>query len=95
MKCECRKNLEAKLRDHVAAQLPEGHEGFYAKLEGYGFGIDKETMAMTSILMIPYKGEVMVPKKTGGGMKKQKINTSVRARFCPFCGKPTESEEAA
>jgi len=94
MQCECRKDLEAKLRNHVTAQLPEGHEGFDAELECYGFGIDQETMSMTSIMIIPYKGEVMVPKKTGGGMKRQKINTSVRARFCPFCGASTEAKEA-
>lgn len=95
MQCECRENLEAKLRDHVAAKLPEGYEGFHAKLEGFGFGINQETLTMTTILMIPYKGEVLVPKKTGDGMKKQKINTSVRAMFCPFCGQPTEANEAA
>lgn len=93
MQCECRQDLESKLREHVTAQLPEGYQGFDAKLEGYGFGINKETLTMTSILMIPYKGEVMVPKKTGGGHKRQRINTSVRATFCPFCGKRADAEE--
>jgi hypothetical protein len=95
MQCKCRDDLEAKLKDHVTENLAEGYEDFDASLQGYGFGMDRESLTMTSVFLIPFKGEVMVPKKNGGGMKRQKINTNVRASFCPFCGKSTESEQAA
>ncbi|MEL7966345.1 hypothetical protein AAG587_08210 [Vreelandella neptunia] len=95
MECECRADLEAKLKDHVTKSLGEGYEDFDASLQGYGFGMDSETLTMTSVFLIPFKGEVMVPNKNGGGMKRQKVDTSVRASFCPFCGKSTEAEKAA
>lgn len=95
MQCECRSELEAKLKEHVAKTLPEGFADFDASLQGFGFGMDSETLTMTSIFMVPYKGDVMVPKKNGDGMKRQKIDTSIRAQYCPFCGKATEANEKA
>lgn len=93
MQCQCRADLENKLRQHIEEKLPEGAQDYEARLQGYGFGMNPDTLTPTSIMMIPYKGEVMVPKKSGGGMKRQKIDTSVRASFCPFCGTPTSSEK--
>lgn len=95
MQCECRADLELKLKEHVAKNLPEGYEELDASLQGYGFGMDSETLTMTSIFQVAYKGDVMVPKKNGGGMKRQKIDTTIRAQYCPFCGKATEANEEA
>lgn len=85
MKCECKKSYEKKIAEKLTAQLPDGHKDFNGELSCYGFGFDDQNNLMTA-LMIPYKGSVMIPKKSGG-MKKQKIDTFLKASFCPFCGK--------
>ena len=98
MQCKCKETLEAKLKEHVAKSLPEGYEDFDASLQGYGFGMETETMTMISIYQVPYKGQVMVPKKGGDGMKRRKIDTTIRAQYCPFCGKravPEGEEESS
>lgn len=90
MQCECRSEVEAKVRERMESNLPEGFTHYEARLDNYGFAMTGNTM--TTRLMIPYQGEVMVPKKSGG-MKKQKIKMSVAASYCPFCGKPAQAEE--
>jgi len=35
MKCECKKEFQQKIEDHVKQKLPEGHETYSANLEGY------------------------------------------------------------
>lgn len=89
MQCDCQTKVAEKLAEHVRKGLPEGLSGFDAQLEGYGFAMIGGELAAP--LMIPYKGEVYVPKKDPTkGMKRQTINTSVTANFCPFCGTPAK-----
>ena len=92
MQCECRNEVEAKVRERIEATLPEGFADYHARLDSYGFAMMGNQM--TTRLMIPYQGEVMVPKKAGG-MKKQKIKMSVAATYCPFCGKRAVAEDPA
>jgi len=84
MQCNCREQVEKKLRDFVEKDLPQGFTGFDAELKGYGWAIKGN--ALEDQMLIPYRGEVMVPKKSGDGMKRQKIDVNVSASFCPFCG---------
>ncbi|WP_445621309.1 hypothetical protein ACUN8C_05745 [Kushneria sp. Sum13] len=90
MQCDCRKEFEEKIADVLKKDLPEGWERFDANLNGY-------VLAMPSLeerLTIRYEGEVYVPKKAGG-LKRQKVSTSIQVRYCPFCGEKaaTESKE--
>ncbi|SDJ89224.1 hypothetical protein [Billgrantia gudaonensis] len=91
MQCECRAEIETAIRDHVEKTLPEGFQDYDAKLQGYGFALSGSQL--TAPFFIEYKGEVQVPKKSGGGMKKQKIDTRIAAKYCPFCGKVARPDE--
>lgn len=91
MQCDCQTKIAEILATHVKKKLPEGYQDFDAKLDGYGFAMQGDTLV--SPFMIGYRGEVQVPKKGGGGMKRQKIDTTVTASFCPFCGMAAKAEE--
>lgn len=91
MQCDCQTKIAEILAGHVKKKLPEGYQDFDAKLDGYGFAMQGDKLI--SPFMIGYRGEVQVPKKGGGGMKRQKINTTVTASFCPFCGMAAKAEE--
>lgn len=91
MQCDCQTKIAEILATHVKKKLPEGYQDFDAKLDGYGFAMQGDTLI--SPFMIGYRGEVQVPKKGGGGMKRQKIDTTVTASFCPFCGMAAKAEE--
>ena len=91
MQCNCREELESAVRDHVKKTLPDGFQDYDASLQGYGFAMAGNQL--TSPFFIEYKGEVQVPKKGGDGMKKQKINTKVAAKYCPFCGERAAPKE--
>jgi hypothetical protein len=88
MNCECKKDYEAKISENLKGNLPEGSTEFTGELDCYGLGIDDHNNFVTA-LMIPFKGSVMVPKNSGG-MKKQKVQTFLKASFCPFCGKAAD-----
>lgn len=85
MNCECKKDFQQKIEDHVKKGLPEGYENYSANLEGYGLGITDDNCFVTRF-MIQYSGKVMIPKK-GGGLKSKSIKTFITASYCPFCGK--------
>lgn len=85
--CNCKKEFEEKISEHIKKTLPEGYEGFGGNLKGYGLGINTETNSFVLRFQIPFEGLVMVPRKAGG-LKKKPIKTFVVALFCPFCGKP-------
>nr|WP_067285789.1 hypothetical protein [Marinobacterium profundum] len=86
MNCECKTEFEAKLAERMKADLPEGHADYKAELDNYTLGISDAGLRLEMI--IPYKGRVQVPKKAGG-LKTQKIDTWIKAAFCPFCGVAT------
>ncbi|MCZ0926506.1 hypothetical protein L0636_01205 [Halomonas janggokensis] len=90
MQCDCQETIEARVAEKVKESLPEGFTDFSAALEGYVLTL---TSPMETRLTIAYEGDVQVPKKSGGGFKRQKIKTSIQATYCPFCGKAAKSEE--
>ena len=92
MNRECRENVEAKMKERFLEKIGSDYKDFDAKLEGYGFAISGSKLE--SIFSINYTGTVMVPKKNGGGMKKERVRHSVVANFCPICGKSTKTEES-
>jgi hypothetical protein len=92
MQCDCKETFETRLAEKVKESLPEGFTEYSASLEGYVLTL---TSPMEERLTIAYEGDVQVPKKAGGGFKRQKIKTSVQAAYCPFCGKPAKAKEEA
>lgn len=90
MKCDCKKQLEQKVSEHIKESLPEGFTGFSASLEGYGLGINEETNSFTLRFTVPYTGHAMVTTKSGA-QKKHRIKTFITASFCPFCGLKQEN----
>lgn len=89
MQCNCKEEMEAKLAEHVKAKLPQGFEDFEASLGGYTFTLGAKVDERFSA---QYKGQVMVPKKSGG-MKKQKVDVSFMAGYCPWCGERAISKK--
>jgi formylmethanofuran dehydrogenase subunit C len=85
MQCNCQDVFEKSIRERVEKDLPEGFEEYDANLQGFGFV--RRGDSMEGAFLIKYQGSVMVPKKTGTGMKRHKIDISITANFCPFCGK--------
>lgn len=93
MRCECRKEIEARLEEKVKGDLPAGYQDYRASLEGYALILSEppeERMA------VQYQGEVYVPKKDPSkGNKRQKISVNMLATYCPFCGKPAKATDHA
>lgn len=87
--CECKEDLERRLEERFKADLPDGYRNYDARLGCYGLTLGQ---SLSLAFLVPYTGDVDVPKKTGGGMKRQKIKSSIKARYCPFCGEPFDGE---
>ncbi|GGW45251.1 hypothetical protein [Vreelandella hamiltonii] len=90
MQCQCKETLESKVAEAIQKDLPEGFSGFSASIAGYVLTF---TNPMQTRLTIPYEGDVQVPKKSGNGFKRQKIKTSIQAKYCPFCGEPAAAKQ--
>jgi hypothetical protein len=84
------KELEAKVSEVVKNDLPEGFKDYSADIKGYVLVLSSP---MQERLTIAYEGDVQVPKKNGDGFKRQKIKTSIQAKYCPFCGQLARAEE--
>lgn len=90
MQCDCRKDLEQRLAEHLKQDLPEGFRDFSASLQGYGLILSSP---VEERLSVNYLGEVWVPKKDSSkGHKRQKIDVNITASYCPFCGKAAKAE---
>lgn len=77
MICDCMKETEKKLQE-------KGYDE--AKLINTAFSFSEK---MEVFLMIPYNYR---EKKKNGEYKKALSEISVRANYCPFCGKPLKQE---
>lgn len=80
--CDCKTTLEAQLTERSKAAAPEAHD-HKVTLEGYGFGVQNNTMVMRGFM--PYTTFARVPMKKGGE-KPQKLKGNMVFSFCPFCG---------
>lgn len=87
MNCNCKSEMEERLAEAVKKQLPEGFTEYSAGLQGYSLILSDP---MEERFSIKIQGECQVPKKAGG-TKRHKIDTSVLAGYCPFCGEPAKS----
>jgi len=87
--CECKKNLEQKLNEHYAKQMPEAKE-LEVKLTGYAFVIEGNAMRQKPVMPVEIRHTVTA-KKTG--TTKRKIEeSSMTFSFCPFCGESLKAK---
>ena len=80
--CNCKTEIEDKLREAFKAKEPTG-AGHDVELQGYGFGISGDTMFVRPTTS--YRATAIVPKKTGGS-RLLTTRGVVAFAFCPFCG---------
>lgn len=90
--CTCHSESEARLKDHVEKQLPNGAVGLSVELQGYVFGMGGDGVSHRAAC--PVAIEYQAPKKAGG-LKTVKQKSFLRASFCPFCGEKYDKDEAA
>jgi hypothetical protein len=88
--CNCRQETEARLLEHLPAQLPECHKNLSARLTGYAlmFGDGK----MQSRQVMPIDITYQAPTKAGV-MKDKKKSMSMQANYCMFCGEKYDRDE--
>lgn len=91
--CNCHSESEARLKDHVQKQIPDGSTGLSVELQGYVFGMGGPE-GINHRAACPVEITYQAPKKSGG-MKSVKQKTFLRATFCPFCGDKYDKAEAA
>jgi hypothetical protein len=82
MKCNCKKELEEKLKEHFSKQAPQA-TGMQVKLMGYGFGVSDAGMYISQFTEA--KATASYPLKSGG-TKVKTVKTNMHFGFCPFCG---------
>jgi hypothetical protein len=82
MNCNCKKDIEAKLKDLFAQKVPEatGHE---VELQGFGFRLTDSGLHIAQFTTA--KGTALYQLKKGGA-KVKTITQNMHFSYCPFCG---------
>ncbi len=83
--CDCRSNIETRLLDKIAAQIPEGSKNLSTKLGGYAFLLGGSGIAMRNVMPIDIEYEEPI-KKRPGEFKRKRQKMSMHGNFCMFCG---------
>lgn len=82
MKCNCKKELEEKLKDRFSATAPEATD-HGVTLQGYGFGLTDDGLIVTGFMEA--KATAVYPLKKGG-FKQKTVTQNMHFSYCPFCG---------
>lgn len=82
MKCNCKTELEAKLKDRFAEKYPEA-TGHKAELLGYGLTVTDTGLDTAGVMDTKLTATFPLKK---GGEKEKTIKHSMVFSYCPFCG---------
>lgn len=87
--CNCASDVEARAKEKISSQLPEGSRELQVELEGYAFLLGS-SVSMKNKLNLHVEYEV--PKRNGGFARK-KQNLSMIGTYCMFCGEKYDKDE--
>lgn len=80
--CDCQEQLENKLRENFIKERPEAR-AVAVSIKGYVLTLSKTAQSKPSL---PILITAMLPLKDGITFKRRKINQTMIASYCPFCG---------
>lgn len=92
--CDCKKNNEARLREHFAAKIPAGATDLEVSLSGYAMCFTgpvpyKNYSEVTASFKVPTKGTTSKPSR----LREQKQTVNLLGNYCMFCGEKYAVEE--
>jgi hypothetical protein len=88
--CDCRKTLEASIKESVQAGLTEGCTDLRVSLDGYALMFGNGTAKSQQFM----RAEVSYQKPTkAGALKPKKDSVNMLAKFCMFCGEAYDKVE--
>jgi len=88
--CECRADIEARMKTRFIEQTPKGRD-HSVSLKGYAFVIVDSGVKM--IPCMPYETYALMPLAKGGE-KPKKTTGNMMFNFCPFCGVKVDKDPA-
>jgi len=92
--CDCKKRDEARLREHFAAELPEGATDLQVSMGGYAMCFNspapyKNYCEVTATFKVPTKGSATKPSR----LREQTKRVSLLGNYCMFCGEKYEKDK--
>jgi hypothetical protein len=82
MNCDCKKDIEAKLKDLFAQKVPEA-TGHGVELQGFGFGL---TDSGLHIAQFTAARATALYQLKNGNKKVKTVTQNMHFSYCPFCG---------
>lgn len=80
--CNCAPEVEAKAKEKIATQLPDGAQSLTVELQGMAMILGKTLETKNKLnLHVEYQAS-----KRGGGFKTVKQDLSMIGSYCMFCG---------